>query len=134
MLLAKFISLFLIGKFFQHFLLNFVCTSVFLNLVIRMDRMIRMMLRYHDPEDLAQSPDWLELLELYDAMKKMLPSDYLMAVGGFADIPARRRRRKNVGSSGGSSNRVGGTAGLVGDSSDDGSNDKHNEEMMTFFW
>ncbi len=93
-----------------------------------------MMLRYHDPEDLAQSPDWLELLELYDAMKKMLPSDYLTAVGGFADVPARRRRRKYLGGGRGRGNRVGGTAGLVGEGSEGGGDEGDNEEMMTFSW
>jgi alpha-galactosidase/6-phospho-beta-glucosidase family protein len=58
-----------------------------------MDQMIRKMLRRHDPSDLAQSPDWLELLELYDAMKKMLPASYLRSMGGYAYIPDRRRRR-----------------------------------------
>ena len=50
--------------------------------VIKMDQMIRRMVRTHSLADLAQNPHWMELLELYDAMKKMLPEDYLDAVGG----------------------------------------------------
>ena len=39
--------------------------------------MIRKMLRLHDPADLAKNPHWMEMLELYDAMKKMLPEEYI---------------------------------------------------------
>ena len=59
-----------------------------------MDQMIRRMLRLHDPVELAQSPDWMELVELYDAMKKMLPAEYLASMGGYATVPISRRRRR----------------------------------------
>merc|ERR1712018_860693 len=49
--------------------------------VIRMDRTIRSMLNNYDPMELAQNPYWMELLELYDSLKKMLPEDYLESVG-----------------------------------------------------
>ena len=58
--------------------------------VIKMDQMIRRMVRTHDPQELAANPHWMELLELYDAMKKMLPQEYLRAVGGDNPIPIRR--------------------------------------------
>ena len=57
-----------------------------------MDQMIRRMLRYHSPVDLAQSPDWMEMVELYDAMKKMLPPEYIRAMGGVVPNPTRRRK------------------------------------------
>ena len=49
--------------------------------VIRMDQTIRSMLATYDPVELAQNPYWMELLELYDALKKMLPEEYLEAMG-----------------------------------------------------
>merc|ERR1712108_101774 len=49
--------------------------------VIRMDVTIRAMLRNYDPVELAQNPYWMELLELYEALKKMLPADYLDTIG-----------------------------------------------------
>lgn len=45
--------------------------------VIRMDQTIRHMLSRYDEMELAQNPHWMELLELYDSLKKMLPKDYL---------------------------------------------------------
>ena len=45
--------------------------------VIRMDQTIRHMLSTYDEMELAQNPHWMELLELYDSLKKMLPEDYL---------------------------------------------------------
>ena len=45
--------------------------------VIRMDQTIRHMLTKYNPVELAQNPHWMELLELYDSLKKMLPPDYL---------------------------------------------------------
>ena len=45
--------------------------------VIRMDQTIRHMLNKHNEMELAQNPHWMELLELYDSLKKMLPEDYL---------------------------------------------------------
>ena len=45
--------------------------------VIRMDQTIRHMLTTYNPVDLAQNPHWMELLELYDSLKKMLPPEYL---------------------------------------------------------
>ena len=55
--------------------------------VIKMDQMIRFMVRQHKPAELAKNPYWMELLELYDAMKKMLPQDYLAVVGYKDPIP-----------------------------------------------
>jgi hypothetical protein len=45
------------------------------------------MVRTHSPLDLAQNPHWMELLELYDAMRKMLPQEYLESVGNENPIP-----------------------------------------------
>ena len=45
--------------------------------VIRMDQTIRHMLNKYNEMELAQNPHWMELLELYDSLKKMLPEDYL---------------------------------------------------------
>ena len=50
--------------------------------VIRMDQTIRAMLNLYDPMELAKSPYWMELIELYDTLKKMLPPKYLYSVGG----------------------------------------------------
>eukprot|EP00095_Tigriopus_kingsejongensis_P011783 maker-scaffold119_size336447-snap-gene-2.28 protein:Tk11783 transcript:maker-scaffold119_size336447-snap-gene-2.28-mRNA-1 annotation:"hypothetical protein" len=44
--------------------------------VIRMDKVIRRMRQTRDPMELAQNPHWTELMELYDALKSMLPVDY----------------------------------------------------------
>ena len=44
--------------------------------VIRMDQTIRHMLNKYNEMELAQNPHWMELLELYDSLKKMLPEDY----------------------------------------------------------
>jgi len=52
--------------------------------VIRMDRTIRAMLNIYDPIQLAKNPYWMELVELYDSLKKMLPPEYLTAAGGKA--------------------------------------------------
>ena len=46
--------------------------------VIRMDRLIRELSSAHDREVLERNPHWRELLALYDALKKMLPQDYLV--------------------------------------------------------
>ena len=67
--------------------------------MIRMDRMIRRMLLLHEPSELSHSLDWRELLELYGAMRKMLPRAYVEAMGGYATeaapmTAARRRRRR----------------------------------------
>ena len=35
------------------------------------------MLTTYNPVELAQNPHWMELLELYDSLKKMLPPEYL---------------------------------------------------------
>lgn len=59
--------------------------------VIRMDQVIRKMARSHDPLDLAQNPHWVELLELYDALKKMLPEDYVSSNGGGVGVISPRR-------------------------------------------
>lgn len=45
--------------------------------VIKMDQVIRSLLKTHDPEVLAADPYWHELLDLYNSLKKMLPQDYL---------------------------------------------------------
>ena len=45
--------------------------------VIRMDQKIRHMLSMYNEMELAQNPHWMEILELYDALKKMLPADYI---------------------------------------------------------
>ena len=55
--------------------------------VIKMDQMIRHMVKVHDINQLASNPYWIELLELYDAMKKMLPPEYLETVGYEDPIP-----------------------------------------------
>jgi hypothetical protein len=55
--------------------------------VIKMDRIIRRMMRTHAPLELAQNPLWIELLELYDATKKMLPEEYLRSVATDSPIP-----------------------------------------------
>ena len=47
-------------------------------------RTIRAMLKVYDPIELAQNPYWMELVELYDSLKKMLPPEYLYVVGGKA--------------------------------------------------
>ena len=43
--------------------------------VIRMDQTIRTMLKVYDQMELAQNPYWIELVELYDSLKKMLPPE-----------------------------------------------------------
>ena len=45
--------------------------------VIRMDVTIRSMLQNYDPIELSQNPYWIELLELYNSLKKMLPEKYI---------------------------------------------------------
>jgi hypothetical protein len=55
--------------------------------VIKMDQTIRAMVRTHDPQELADNPHWMELLELYDSLKKMLPLEYLATVGNANPIP-----------------------------------------------
>ena len=52
-----------------------------------MDQTIRAMVRVHNPMELAQNPHWMELLELYDSLKKMLPPEYLATVGDTNPIP-----------------------------------------------
>ena len=42
------------------------------------------MLNIYDPIQLAKNPYWMELVELYDSLKKMLPPEYLIATGGKA--------------------------------------------------
>ena len=42
------------------------------------------MLNIYDPIQLAKNPYWMELVELYDSLKKMLPPEYLTAAGGKA--------------------------------------------------
>jgi len=44
--------------------------------VIRMDVTIRSMLQTYDPMELSQNPYWMELLQLYNSLKKMLPEKY----------------------------------------------------------
>ncbi|TRY61418.1 hypothetical protein TCAL_15000 [Tigriopus californicus] len=63
--------------------------------VIRMDKVIRKMARSHDPVELAQNPHWLELLELYDALKKMLPEDYVNSNGGEGAMGMTSSRRSS---------------------------------------
>lgn len=48
--------------------------------VIRMDQTIRALLRIYDSRELALNPYWIELLDLYNSLKKMLPEHYLRAV------------------------------------------------------
>ncbi len=55
--------------------------------VIKMDQTIRAMVRQYDPVELAENPYWMELLELYDSLKKMLPPEYLATVGNTNPIP-----------------------------------------------
>ena len=55
--------------------------------VIRMDQTIRHMLNTYDAVELAQNPHWMELLELYDSLRKMLPPDYLERMGNSPAIP-----------------------------------------------
>lgn len=57
------------------------------NEVIKMDQTIRRMVRLHNPIVLARNPYWMELLEFYDTMKKMLPNEYLETVGYEDPIP-----------------------------------------------
>merc|ERR550534_100344 len=45
--------------------------------VIRMDVTIRSMLQTYDPMELSQNPYWMELLQLYNSLKKMLPEKYI---------------------------------------------------------
>ena len=59
--------------------------------VIRMDQTIRHMLSNYDAVELAQNPHWMELLELYDSLKKMLPPDYLERMGHPPAIPPQLR-------------------------------------------
>ena len=47
------------------------------NEVIKMDKMIRSMVARYDLEELETNQYWVELLELYETMKKILPEDYL---------------------------------------------------------
>ena len=56
--------------------------------VIRMDQLIRFAMRTQDIRKLAKDPYWYELLEMYDAMKKMLPHDYLESVNYEDPVPA----------------------------------------------
>ena len=49
--------------------------------VIRMDMTIRSMLQTYDPVELSQNQYWIELLELYNSLKKMLPEDYKESMG-----------------------------------------------------
>merc|ERR1712156_304171 len=49
--------------------------------VIRMDVTIRSMLQNYDPIELSQNPYWIELLELYNSLKKMLPEKYIETMG-----------------------------------------------------
>ena len=44
--------------------------------VIRMDQMIRRMAQSHTIDELNQNPHWLELVDLYESMKKILPEGY----------------------------------------------------------
>ena len=53
--------------------------------------MIRRMVRHYDPAELAQNESWMELLALYDALKQLLPQEYLHRVGQQGPIPVRRR-------------------------------------------
>ena len=46
-----------------------------------MDQTIRAMLSNYDASELAQNPYWIELVDLYNSLKKMLPKEYLMTVG-----------------------------------------------------
>ena len=55
--------------------------------VIRMDQTIRHMLNSYDPVELANNPHWMELLELYDSLRKMLPPEYLARMGNSPAIP-----------------------------------------------
>lgn len=48
--------------------------------VIRMDQTIRAMLRTYNHRELAQNPYWIELLDLYNSLAKMLPEKYLKSV------------------------------------------------------
>ena len=45
--------------------------------VIRMDKMIRSMTGKYDLQELASNPHWVELVDLYESMKKILPEEYL---------------------------------------------------------
>jgi hypothetical protein len=45
--------------------------------VIRMDVMIRSMIGKYDLKELAANPHWVELVDLYESMKKILPAEYL---------------------------------------------------------
>ena len=44
--------------------------------VIRMDQTIRQYAASHTLEELNQNPHWLELVDLYESMKKILPEGY----------------------------------------------------------
>ena len=44
--------------------------------VIRMDKTIRKYAAAHTLEELNQNPHWLELVDLYESMKKILPEGY----------------------------------------------------------
>ena len=45
--------------------------------VIRMDKMIRSMIGKYALEELDSNPHWVELVDLYESMKKILPAEYL---------------------------------------------------------
>merc|ERR1712018_186826 len=45
--------------------------------VIRMDRMIRSMLARYKLRELEANPYWIELVDLYETMKRILPAEYL---------------------------------------------------------
>ena len=59
--------------------------------VIRMDKMIRSMLARYKLRELEANPYWIELVDLYETMKKILPAEYLESQD-YAD-PMRHAQR-----------------------------------------
>ena len=55
--------------------------------VIRMDQMIRRMAKSHTIDELNQNPHWLELVDLYESMKKILPEGYHQQHGHEEEDP-----------------------------------------------
>ena len=46
------------------------------------------MLQSYDPIELSQNPYWMELIELYTSLKKMLPQEYIETMGSEAILPS----------------------------------------------
>ena len=64
--------------------------------VIRMDVTIRSMLQTYDPIELSQNPYWIELLELYNSLKKMLPEKYVETMDSEKSFPLYEEMEKSA--------------------------------------